>query len=74
MKTAEKNVRGNKPMPSNEVGEYLPCVWCGKMGYTDQRQKVEDGHICVRCARPDIDWSKWDMDKTSIVIRRRKDD
>ena len=40
------------------IGEFLPCVWCGKMGYTDQREKVADGHICVRCARPDIDWDK----------------
>ena len=44
---------------AGEVGDYLPCVWCGKMGYTDQREKVDDGHICVRCARPDIDWTKF---------------
>jgi len=43
----------------SEVGDYLPCVWCGKMGYTDQREKVADGHICVRCARPDIDWKRF---------------
>jgi len=43
----------------SEVGDYLPCVWCGKMGYTDQREEVEDGHICVRCARPDIDWKRF---------------
>ena len=40
------------------LGDYLPCAWCGSMGYTDQRQEVEGGYICVRCARPDIDWSK----------------
>ncbi len=43
-----------------EVGEYLPCAYCGRMGYTDQRKKVEEGYICVRCARPDIDWDQFD--------------
>lgn len=45
-------------MASEGVGDLLPCVWCGKLGYTDQREEVADGHICVRCARPDIDWEK----------------
>jgi len=44
---------------SGKPGEYLPCVWCGKLGYTDQREEVDDGHICVRCARPDIDWKRF---------------
>jgi uncharacterized membrane protein len=46
-------------MSKNGVGKYLPCVWCGKKGYTDQREEVKDGHICVRCARPDIDWKRF---------------
>tara|TARA_Y100000310_G_C20572848_1_gene758925 strand:+ start:1102 stop:1284 length:183 start_codon:yes stop_codon:yes gene_type:complete len=60
-------------MPATEVGEYLPCVWCGKLGYTDQRQKVDDGHICVRCARPDINWAQWDK-KTHPQLRRDKNE
>jgi len=47
-------------MSMGEVGEYLPCAYCGRMGYTDQRKKVEEGYICVRCARPDIDWDQFD--------------
>lgn len=44
----------------DESAELLPCARCGRMGWTDQRQWTEDGHICVRCARPDIDWDKID--------------
>ena len=39
-----------------EIGELLPCPRCGKLGYTDQRELAKDGYICIRCARPDIDW------------------
>lgn len=51
-------VKRKSDIMSSGPGEYLPCVWCGRMGYTDQREEVADGHICVRCARPDIDWEK----------------
>ena len=45
---------------TGEIGDYLPCVSCGKLGYTDQRTQTAQGYICVRCARPDIDWKKID--------------
>jgi len=39
--------------------EYRPCAGCGKMGYTDERtySKEQEGYLCVRCARPDLDWT-----------------
>ena len=34
----------------------VPCVECGKEGYTDERVKTDRGYICTRCANPHIDW------------------
>jgi|GEM_PF-5081715 hypothetical protein len=44
-------------MPSQT--EYKPCAGCGVMGYTDERSysKQLKGHLCIRCSRPDIDWT-----------------
>ncbi len=36
------------------------CKGCGKMGYSDEFQSEKNGHLCVRCARPDLDWNRWD--------------
>ena len=56
-------------MSRHQVGDYLPRADCGKMGYTDQRTSTPRGYICVRCARPDIDWSQYDAQ--SIVIKKK---
>jgi len=48
-------------MSRGEVGEYVPCPDCGKLGYTDQRTRTQRGYLCARCARPDIDWAKFDV-------------
>ena len=40
--------------------ELLPCVQCSKVGWTDQRTLTDRGYMCVRCARPDIDWERID--------------
>lgn len=34
--------------------DYTPCASCGKMGYTDERTSIPKGHLCTRCARPDL--------------------
>jgi len=36
------------------MSDYEPCAICGKMGYTDERTHTPAGHLCARCARPDI--------------------
>ena len=40
--------------------EYKPCAGCGVKGYTDERTFSNDhnGYLCIRCKRPDMDWSK----------------
>ena len=42
-----------------KVVDYKPCAGCGSMGYTDERIFCLErkGHLCIRCSRPDIDWS-----------------
>lgn len=36
------------------------CKMCGKKGYDDEFQCSPNGHLCVRCARPDLNWNRWD--------------
>jgi len=40
--------------------DFVPCVDCGKMGYTDQRTKTDLGYLCTRCSNPHIDWVAFD--------------
>ena len=47
-------------MVRGKIGDYLPCVDCGRLGYTDQRLRTSQGHICARCAHPSIDWDSHD--------------
>jgi hypothetical protein len=56
-------------MPSQT--EYKPCAGCGVMGYTDERSysKQLKGHLCIRCSRPDIDWTNaktWIVEESYI--------
>ena len=44
-------------MSRNNV-EYLPCIGCASMGYTDERTFNGIGYICVRCAMPHIEFEK----------------
>tara|TARA_B100002019_G_C21226698_1_gene577768 strand:+ start:88 stop:228 length:141 start_codon:yes stop_codon:yes gene_type:complete len=32
-----------------ELVEYVPCVCCEKMGYTDERLTYMGGYICSSC-------------------------
>lgn len=41
--------------------DFVPCVDCGKMGYSDQRTKTDLGYLCTRCSNPHIDWVAFDL-------------
>ena len=37
--------------------DYIPCINCGSMGYSDERLHNGIGYLCVRCANPHIDFT-----------------
>ena len=34
------------------------CFECGRFGYDDEMMRIDYGHLCARCANPDVDFSK----------------
>jgi len=34
------------------------CFQCGRFGYDDEMMRIDYGHLCARCANPDVDFSK----------------
>ncbi len=42
-----------------EPAMYVKCFECEKPGYSDEMSKIAFGHLCARCARPEINWDAY---------------
>tara|TARA_R110001592_G_scaffold11793_2_gene57702 strand:+ start:16589 stop:18418 length:1830 start_codon:yes stop_codon:yes gene_type:complete len=42
-----------------EPAMYVKCFECEKPGYSDEMSKIAFGHLCARCARPEINWGTY---------------